>query len=96
MNIDTLLRNEAFLRKLSGAQNIAEAIEIFAAEGVTVTEEQLMEYALPAGDELDEEALENVAGGSVAINPFLLWLRGRSKSGYGSSGRGHIGGGRHF
>ena len=84
MSVEELMRNEAFLAKLSDAANMAEVQEIFAKEGVAVTEDQLLKYTLPEGGELDEDALEGVAGGSVIFSPFINWLRSRkSKTGGG-------------
>ena len=97
MNFEDLMKSGAFLAKLSEAQDMSEVKDLFAAEGVTVSDQQLMEYVLPENDELYEDTLDYVAGGSIRINPFWNWLRGnnRTQSRRGSSGGYHTSGGRH-
>ena len=55
--------SETLKAKLDKAQSAEEVIRICAEEGIEVTMEQLMEPEAPMNAELDEEALDNVAGG---------------------------------
>ena len=68
---------------------MAEVKEMFAEKGIAVTDEQMIDYVLPGEDELSEEVLEYVSGGSVVMNPFIFWLRSNhyKKTGGGGSHR---------
>ena len=86
MDYMDLLNNEAFMAKLSETQNIEEVKAVFAEEGVTVTEDELLNSILPSGDELDEESLEAVAGGASASSIFFGWLSQLLKKRRGGGG----------
>ena len=86
MNYMDLLNNEAFMAKLSEAKNIGEVKDLFAEEGVTVTEDEMLDSILPSGDELDEESLESVAGGASASSIFFGWLSQLLKKRRGGGG----------
>ena len=58
--------SETLKAKLDRAQSPEEVIRICAEEGIQITMEQLMEPEAPLNAELDEEALDNVAGGRSA------------------------------
>lgn len=63
MDIEQLINDEAFVMQIENAKDLAEVAALFQAKGVEVTEEDL-KAALTAEDgELDEAALEDVAGG---------------------------------
>ncbi len=80
MIFEDLMKNDAFLAKLAEAQDMSEVKALFVAEGITVSDELLMKYVFPENDELYEDTLDYVAGGSVVINPFWNWLRGKNRS----------------
>lgn len=66
--IIALLENEAIGEKIKNAGSIEEVVEIFAENSIKVTADELKEIMMPlndalSGDELDEAALEAVAGG---------------------------------
>lgn len=90
MTFDSLMSNETFQEKLYGAKDVSEVKELFANEGVDLTEEQLMEMLLPNGEDLSEEDLENVSGGGSVMN----WIRSRLGGGKGAFGGGGSAGGR--
>ena len=77
--LDELMRNEAVAEKLENAKSVQEAVELLRAEGIAITDEQMkMAEALAQGDELDEAALESVAGGFIM--PWNPWRnRGNNK-----------------
>lgn len=82
MTVEALIDNEQFQEKLHEAKNIAEVKALFEREGVDITEDKLMKLMLPEGEDLTEEALENVSGGGSVLS----WLL--SKLGRGSGGGG--------
>lgn len=62
-----LFENEEFLKKILPMEP-AEVVKVFEAEGGEITEAELLEIAAEvkkqmANDELDESALDDVAGG---------------------------------
>ena len=85
MTVDALLKDRAFAEKLADAPDMDAVVKMFAEEGVTVTPDELMQRTLPQGDELTENDLEDVAGGSMIFNPFIGWLR-KLLGGSGSGG----------
>ena len=63
-----LLENEEVGKRIKNAASVDEVIEILAENGINVTADELKEIAVPLnaalnGEELDEAALEAVAGG---------------------------------
>ena len=72
MDPTELLNDEAFKEQLANTKNYDEVIELFSSKGIEVTEEMLKaaEAAEAPNGELDESALEGVAGGSI-----WDWLR---------------------
>ncbi len=72
--IETLMREEAFSAKLKACESAQEVSDLFAAEGIEVSAEDL-EAGVAAmeanGGEFSEEELDNVAGG-VAGTTFLV------------------------
>ena len=73
MNYEGLMQDAELKEKLENAQTLAEVVEIYKTKGIEVTEEQL-QAALdaPENGELNEETLENVAGG-ILLWPIPLW-----------------------
>ena len=66
--IIALLENEAIGEKIKNAGSIEEVVEIFTENSIQVTADELKGIMVPlndalSGDELDEAALEAVAGG---------------------------------
>jgi hypothetical protein len=65
--------------------NSAEAFqEVLKHHGVELTLEEIRELEMQAAaeQELEESALDNVAGGSVPVNPFvalLMWWLNRKR-----------------
>ncbi len=64
-----LLGNETFLKELSTKETPVEVMALFADNGVTLTEEEVLKMrdiiTKSASGELNEDDLENVAGGSA-------------------------------
>lgn len=58
--------------KIANAANLDEVIKACKAEGIEITKEQLeVALAQQEAGELDENALDDVAGGLVVVPPFL-------------------------
>lgn len=96
--MDVLLENAAFVAELEQAQTVAEAVALFAREGVVVSEEELNSYLNSAQtDDLSEDDLADVSGGclicvGVRIIRGITNSRNRSsRGGGGSSGGGGAG-----
>lgn len=87
MKLDILMQRPDFVEKLSAVQSLDEAMKLFEQEGVQITREELEEYVQPKDQELAEEHLENVAGGSAligsAVASLLKKLLGPSHGGGG-------------
>ena len=83
---------EEILAKLVKAESVEELTAILAENNITledgITPEALLAQ-LKAEGELNEDALDNVAGGG-----WLSWLRGNFSSGGGGGGGGGRAGGR--
>jgi len=63
-----LLENEDIGERIKAAPSVEDVIVILAENGVNITSDELKEIAVPLnaalnGDELDESALDAVAGG---------------------------------
>ena len=66
METNALWTNEEFCKKVNDAKSTEEVIQLFADEGVTVTEEQILAAKASENEgELTETALDSVAGGCV-------------------------------
>lgn len=66
MDKNALWSNEEFCQKVHAAKSTEEVIRLFAEEGVTVTEEQILAAKDSKNEEeLTETALDSVAGGCV-------------------------------
>lgn len=70
MTIEELAKDEAFVAKMKAAKDFAEAAALLNAQGIEVTAEELEAIAAAQNGELDEDALENVAGGRIIWRPF--------------------------
>ena len=71
-----LIGASEFEEKLSMCENETQILELFSANGLEVTEEELKElmaYATEANDgELEESQLETVSGGKVGLAVVLI------------------------
>lgn len=83
MNLEKLMQNEEFTKKLESAQNLDEVLAMVKEQGVEITKEEV-EAALKKLDEgeLDENSLEDVAGGIAGwimigggIRTLAKWLK---------------------
>ncbi len=71
--------------------NVDDAVKLLNENGIQMTRDEFVLAISDGADELDENTLENVAGGSLYYAVKLLWDRWRGSS----SGTAHGGGGRH-
>lgn len=70
-----LINNETFMNAIANATSIEQMQEIFAQQGVDVTEEELksaVAMVAAKGDELDEACLENVSGGIALTTCYMV------------------------
>ena len=65
METKELWMDEEFCKKVDAASDTEEIIRLFAEKGVTVTAEQIASVKAAQDGELDETALDGVAGGCV-------------------------------
>ena len=65
METKELWMDEEFCKKVDAASDTEEIIRLFAEKGVTVTAEQIASVKAAQDGELDEAALDGVAGGCV-------------------------------
>lgn len=59
--------------QLEAAETLDEVVRILAEEGTEITKEELITALDAADGELNEDALERVAGGGVSLR-LMLWL----------------------
>ena len=70
---------EALVSKLNEAETAEDVIKVCAEAGYEITEEQLKVLAAEENEELNEEALDYVAGGAIVpigiktIEALLRW-----------------------
>ena len=76
--IQELCNDEKFTSRISMCTTAAEIAALFTEEGVMISvaemEQLLATAAVPVGDELDENALDGVSGGAMAIGRVGLIL----------------------
>lgn len=76
MNANTLMQNETFMNAVANAASVAELQEIFAKQGVEISEEEIKSAISMAssgnGDALNEEQLDNVAGGVALATCYAV------------------------
>lgn len=71
--IQALMENAEFAAKMEQAESVAELVALFNAEGVEVTEAALKQAMKTAeNEEMDEAALESVAGGASLKTVFSV------------------------
>lgn len=73
MDINDLIRDESFKAKIKSAKSLDEVAELLSANGFEVKASDI-ESALAQStlDELGEDELENVAGGSLRLFKYIL------------------------
>ena len=80
--LEELIQDEAFRREMSACTELKQIADLFAKEGISVTEEELKqtmaEVQSQMNGELGEEELDNVAGGIAVATcgAYLLWGAG--------------------
>lgn len=73
MEISELVKNEEFKQAASKVETIEEAIGLCKAYGVEISEEELVEAVKKShAEELNEEDLDNVAGGGFVAAVYAL------------------------
>ena len=76
--------SETLKAKLAEAETLEDVAKICAEEGFDVTLDDLRAAETSHRDELDENALDNVAGGAFMLGPavvglYLIWRTIRKK-----------------
>lgn len=73
MEIKELVTNEEFKAAAGKVETVEEAVELCKAHGVEITGEELVEAIKKSNsEELNEEALDNVAGGGLTAAVYAL------------------------
>lgn len=79
--VEKLFNNETFVSRIANATNTQEIVKILADNGIEISEEELAKVISEAKQEteLDEAALDNVAGGVIKgpiywLGYFVGWL----------------------
>ena len=73
MSMEQLLQSEEFVEKMHSVKSLTEAAGILGEYGIAVSEKDLaLLQPRDVGEELHEEDLEQVAGGSSALIGFLI------------------------
>jgi len=65
--------SDSLKEKLAKAENLEEVVKACAEEGVEVTLEDLKAAEASQKDELNEEDLDNVAGGISILGPMIAF-----------------------
>lgn len=96
MTIEELSKDAVFMANLENAKDLAEVAALLQAQGVEVTEEQLNAQLTAEEGELDEAALDDVAGGGIVKTILNLVKKLVTKSradNYKAGGGGYSSGG---
>lgn len=73
MEIKELVTNEEFKKAASKVETLEEALELCKTHGVEITAEELVDAIKKShSDELNEEDLDNVAGGGITAAVYAL------------------------
>lgn len=97
MSIKELLKDEAFAEQINAAASLEEVATLLKAKGADVTAQGLKSAMNAEEGELDEDALDAVAGGLSILSWIKLLFRSGNTSrggGNGSFGSGGSAGGR--
>ncbi len=89
MTIDELLKDKEFADAVDAAESEEELIKVFRTKGIELDETTIHTLMTEEG-ELNEEALDNVAGGRLLMpnpimpfiprnNSFYKWLKNKLK-----------------
>lgn len=75
MTVDELIQNESIKARIQSAKSLDEVAEILNENGIDVSVSDIeAAAAAETEDELNEEALENVAGGvSIKAGLKIIW-----------------------
>lgn len=75
--MDITKKLEIMEQELANVNSVEAFQEVLKHHGVELTLEEIRELEMQAGaeQELEESALDNVAGGSIPMNPILALLR---------------------
>lgn len=90
MTFEELMKDGAFTAQIDAAENMETVAGLFNKNGFNVSVEEI-EAVMNEDktEELDENSLENVAGGGL-VTAYLIWKYIKSKrSGFSGSGGGH-------
>ena len=89
METKELWMDEEFCKKVDAASDTEEIIRLFAEKGVTVTAEQIASVKAAQDGELDEAALDGVAGGCVfcRVGGWFVYLVVRCGGGDRDAGK---------
>lgn len=90
--IEEMMRDDAFVTQIENAKDLTEVAALFRTQGVEVTKEQLEALLTSEEGELDETALDNVAGGGIGKIISQL-VKNLLKKSSGNGGKGSFGGG---
>ncbi len=103
MTFEEVFNNQELAAELEKAEDMAAILQLLKEAGVEMTEEQLLEKMNQGNDQLNEDDLEKVSGGSSIFGPVIKalwnWLRRKHYSaggggyGVGGGGNGAYGGG---
>lgn len=73
MEIKELVTNEEFKKAASKVETLEEALELCKTHGVEITAEELVDAIKKShSDDLNEEDLDNVAGGGITAAVYAL------------------------
>ena len=79
MNIEELMYDKEFNEQVEKAANAEEVVSLFASKGIEVPHGIAQELFDQSEGELNENVLENVAGGAKKSCPFIGYLYWRFK-----------------
>lgn len=77
MNIEELMQDESFIEEIKNVTSAEELTELLCSKGIDVTVDQIKAAMAEADGELDENALDSIAGGSLssAWDTLVRWVK---------------------